>query len=69
MQNVNFAATALELEAVNLGGFYDDELARLICVDPEQEIPLYATAVGVAAVKAAEDRMGRRALPEDLGSL
>jgi SagB-type dehydrogenase family enzyme len=69
MQNVNLAAIALELETVNLGGFYDDELARLICVDPEHEIPLYATAVGVAAVKAAEDRIGRRALPEDLGSL
>jgi SagB-type dehydrogenase family enzyme len=49
-QNLDLTAAALGLGAVNLGGFYDDELAGLIRVDPEVEIPLYATALGVPAV-------------------
>lgn len=59
-QNLDLVATALGLGAVNLGGFYDDELAGLLCIDPEREVPLYATAIGVPA---ADDRMGQRALP------
>lgn len=46
VQNVNLVAAALGLGSVNIGGFYDDELAALIRVDAEIEVPLYATAVG-----------------------
>lgn len=59
-QTLVLLATGLELGAVNLGGFYDDELAGLLRIDPEREVPLYATALGVPA---AGDRMARRALP------
>ncbi|MPZ73351.1 MAG: SagB/ThcOx family dehydrogenase [Nitriliruptorales bacterium] len=62
-QNVVLTATALGLGAVCLGGFYDDELATLLLLDIEREIPLYAMAVGVPTT---QDRMGQRALP--LGS-
>lgn len=61
MQNVDLAATALGLGAVNLGGFYDDELAQLLAIDQESEIPLYATAVGVPA---STDRMEKRETPD-----
>ncbi len=59
-QNLALLATALGLGAVHLGGFYDDELAGLLRLDPEQELPLYATAIGVTA---AASRMDKRALP------
>lgn len=58
-QTLVLLATGLGLGAVNLGGFYDDELAGLLCIDPEREVPLYATALGVPAVTG---RMARRAL-------
>lgn len=61
-QNLDLVASALGLGAVNLGGFYDDELARLLCLDPEWEIPLYATAIGVPT---ADDRMAQRRHPFD----
>ena len=61
MQNLNLAVAALGLGAVNLGGFYDDELATLIGIDIEHEIPLYCTAIGVPDA-AASDRMAMRAL-------
>ncbi|MEO7588808.1 MAG: SagB/ThcOx family dehydrogenase [Arachnia sp.] len=59
-QSLDLTATALGLGAVNLGGFYDDELAGLLCLDAEREVALYAAAVGVPA---ATDRMAQRALP------
>jgi SagB-type dehydrogenase family enzyme len=59
MQNVDLVATALGLGAVNLGGFFDEELAALLAIDDEQEIPLYATAVGVPA---STDRLTLRAV-------
>lgn len=58
-QTLVLLATGLDLGAVNLGGFYDDELAGLLRIDPEREVPLYATALGVPA---ATGRMARRAL-------
>ena len=61
-QNIDLVATALGLGAINLGGFYDDELAALLRLQPEFEIPLYATALGVPA---SSERMARRALPID----
>ena len=60
VQNVNLVATALGLGSVNIGGFYDDELAALIRVDPEVEIPLYASALGRPLHPG--DRMASRAL-------
>ncbi|PYG02195.1 SagB-type dehydrogenase domain-containing protein [Georgenia satyanarayanai] len=59
-QTLVLLATGLGLGTVNVGGFYDDELAGLLRVDAEREVPLYATAIGVPA---AEGRMARRALP------
>ncbi|MEE6295995.1 SagB/ThcOx family dehydrogenase [Georgenia wangjunii] len=59
-QTLDLAATALGLGAVNLGGFYDDELAGLLRIDAEREVALYATAVGVPATAG---RMSQRALP------
>ncbi|MFT4294174.1 MAG: SagB/ThcOx family dehydrogenase [Micropruina sp.] len=61
MQNLNLAATALGLGCVNIGGFYDDELATLAGMDIEREIPLYCSAIGIPDA-AASDRMGMRAL-------
>lgn len=65
MQSVNLAAGALELGCVNLGGFYDDELAALAGIDVEHEVPLYCSAVGVPDADPT-DRMAMRAL--DRGS-
>jgi SagB-type dehydrogenase family enzyme len=62
-QNVALLATALGLGAVSLGGFFDDDLAGLLRLDPEHEVPLYATAIGVTA---ARSRMDKRALPFDV---
>lgn len=61
-QNVNLAAAAVGLGACNLGGFFDDELAAVLMLDIEYELPLYATAIGVPA---ARTKAGRRAVPED----
>lgn len=61
MQNLNLTASALGLGCVNLGGFYDDELATLAGIDIEQEIPLYCSAVGVPDATPS-DRMAMRAL-------
>ncbi len=61
MQNLNLAVAALGLGAVNLGGFYDDELAVLCGIDIEQEIPLYCCALG-RPVADPSDRMAMRAL-------
>jgi SagB-type dehydrogenase family enzyme len=63
MQNLNLTATALGLGAVNLGGFFDDELAGLLCLDVETEVPLYAAAIGLPS---ATDRMDRRAILDGL---
>jgi SagB-type dehydrogenase family enzyme len=63
MQNANLVAAALGLGAVNVGGFFDDELAALIGVDPEYEVPLYACAVGVPAISPQNHRLQIRALP------
>lgn len=52
MQNLNLAVSALGLGCVNLGGFYDDELAVLAGIDVEREVPLYCCAI--------DDRMPRR---------
>ncbi|CAN5287299.1 hypothetical protein BH20GEM2_BH20GEM2_20440 [soil metagenome] len=56
-QNVNLMAAALGLGAVDLGGFFDAELAELLGLDSEEEIPLYGIAVGnPASAEASEAR-------------
>ena len=64
VQNLNLAAVALGIGTVNLGGFYDDELAGLLRIDPETEICLYASACGRPARPG--DRMASRALGESV---
>jgi len=58
-QNLVLAATGLDLGAVNLGGFFDDELSGLLHLDIESEIVLYGTAVGRPS---SGNRTARRAL-------
>ena len=48
-QNVNLVAESLGLGSLNLGGFFDDRIAALLDIDIDQEVPLYGTALGVAA--------------------
>jgi SagB-type dehydrogenase family enzyme len=48
-QNINLTAAALNIGACNLGAFADDDIADLLGVDTEVEIPLYGVAVGSPA--------------------
>jgi SagB-type dehydrogenase family enzyme len=50
-QNVNLMGAACGLGTLNLGGFFDQDLAALLDVPLESEIPLYAVAVGDPAVR------------------
>lgn len=45
-QNLNLAASALGLETLNLGGFFDDEINRLCGGTRDEQLPLYAIAIG-----------------------
>ena len=45
-QNLNLTATALGIGSFNLGGFFDDDLALLLDLNIEEEIPLYGVALG-----------------------
>jgi SagB-type dehydrogenase family enzyme len=45
-QNLLLLAEALNLGAVPLGGFCEDELAKRLEVDPQKESPLYTIAMG-----------------------
>jgi len=44
--HLQLAAVALGLGSVNVGAFYDDEVAALFGLDGQFEIPVYLTAVG-----------------------
>ena len=46
-QNVNLAAAALGVGSFNLGGFLDQELAGLLALDAEREVPVYGMALGI----------------------
>jgi len=59
-QNVALLATASGLGALSLGGFLDDQLAGLLGLDVEQEIPVYGIALGIPATRD-------RALARSLG--
>ena len=48
-QNLNLVSCALGLASLNLGGFFDADLATVLQLDLESEVPLYAVAVGVPA--------------------
>ena len=50
-QNINLAAAALGLGSLNLGGFFDDEMANLLKLEGDGEYPLYAVAVGSPAAR------------------
>jgi SagB-type dehydrogenase family enzyme len=56
-QNLNLVASGLGLGALNLGGFFDANLAALLGLDPEAEVPLYGIAVGTPG---DEERNQRR---------
>jgi SagB-type dehydrogenase family enzyme len=61
-QNVILCATGLGLGSLPLGGFFDDDVAALLRLDPEREIPLYGIAVGHAK---EGDRDARRSPASD----
>jgi SagB-type dehydrogenase family enzyme len=56
-QNLNLAAAAMEIGSLNLGGFFDTQLATMLGLDIELEIPLYCTAFGIPTTK---DRVAMR---------
>jgi SagB-type dehydrogenase family enzyme len=62
-QNVNLAAVSLGLGSLNLGGFLDDQIAALLDLNTDEEVPLYGTALGVPA--HADRAVIRR--PENIG--
>jgi SagB-type dehydrogenase family enzyme len=56
-QNVNLVAAASRLGSCNLGGFFDVELASLLCLDIDVELPVYAVAVGAFGADPREAAM------------
>jgi SagB-type dehydrogenase family enzyme len=50
-QNLVSVASALRLGTCCGGGFFDDELAGLLLADIEQEVPIYAVAIGTPATE------------------
>jgi SagB-type dehydrogenase family enzyme len=58
-QNLNLAAPVLGLASLDIGGFFDADLARLLGIDLESEIPLYGVALGVPrTTDRTEQRLG-----------
>jgi SagB-type dehydrogenase family enzyme len=45
-QNVQLAATAMDLGSCPIGAFYDDDINELLGVDGEEETVLYLVTVG-----------------------
>ena len=54
-QNLNLAAAATGLGSLNLGGFFDHDMGRVLGLDLEQEIPLYGVALGIPATDDRSD--------------
>ncbi len=46
-QNLALVATASGFGSLSLGGFFDDDMSRMLGLDPAFEIPLYGMALGV----------------------
>ena len=65
MQNLALVAAGLDVGALPLGGFYDDQVAGLLGVDAGREPPLYAAALGRPATK---DPAAVREVAGDSGS-
>ena len=55
-QNMNLASVACGLGSMNIGGFFDTDLCKVLGIDIEDEIPLYAMAAGNPA---ADNLSGR----------
>lgn len=51
-QNLNLAAVGLDLQSLNLGGFFDDEIGALCEFQSNKQITLYAIAVGKGVSKS-----------------
>ncbi|MEW6074618.1 MAG: SagB/ThcOx family dehydrogenase [Planctomycetota bacterium] len=64
MQNLDLAALAQGLGTCNIGGFLDRELGEILRLDEDEEIPLYAAAVGHPA---GRDRAVLRAVDVEPG--
>lgn len=46
-QNVNLVAESLGLGSLNLGGFFDEQVAAFLDIDTDEEVPLYGIALGL----------------------
>lgn len=46
-QNMNLMTAACGLGSMNIGGFFDSDMCKVLGIDMEEEIPLYAMAVGM----------------------
>jgi SagB-type dehydrogenase family enzyme len=57
-QNLALTAAALGLGSLSLGGFYDDDIARMLGLDPAFEIALYGVALGVPDTADRNDARG-----------
>jgi SagB-type dehydrogenase family enzyme len=47
-QNINLIACGLDMASLNIGGFFDEDISKLLNIDPEFEIPVYAIALGIS---------------------
>ena len=56
-QNINLTAITVGLGSFNLGGFFDAYLAGLVGLNLEEEVPIYAVALGVPG---SSDRVEQR---------
>jgi nitroreductase len=45
-QNMNLMAAACNVGAVNIGAFFDSEIAGLLKIVDGEELPIYATVLG-----------------------
>jgi len=49
-QNLNLISASLGVSCLNIGGFFDEDLSMLLSIDTNEEIPLYAMAIGAPKV-------------------
>jgi SagB-type dehydrogenase family enzyme len=63
-QNINLCATAIGLGCLNLGGFFDEDIAALLRLDDDDEVALYGIAVGLPVSDSRLET--RRATDQDL---
>lgn len=46
VQNIYLVSTVLKLKSCAIGGFFDNEIIKLLDLNPESELPLYMVAIG-----------------------